>query len=402
MSDRPVAELAVADRRPLRVAMIGQYGVPAAYGGVERVVEELGAKLVERGMQVTVYCSPIDPPAPATYRGMDLVVVRTLEGKFLAKLSQAFFATMRARRGDFDIVHFHAMGPCLFAPIIRWTSRSVAVSTIHSRDDKFAKWAGPARPLFKVAAWCAAKIPARVMVVSERLRADIAADFGIEAVVVPNGMAGVGQAGGVDELEQFGLEPGRYLLTVGRMVHEKATDDLVEAFGAVGGTHRLAIVGESAHTGDFAERVHEMAAADDRVVMCGPQFGPTLDALYRHAGGFVLPSRLEGMPVALLEAISYRLPVVVSDIPACVEVVGNDAPGQRVFPVGSIETLTKELTRLIDENETERLGAQALAPAIEARFSWDRAADLTRDVYADAIAGVDGATPRNRRSRTIT
>ncbi len=372
-------------RRPLRVAMIGQYGIPAAYGGVERVVEELGAELVAHQVEVDVYCSRRGATAIKHYRGMRLRTVPEIRGKHLGKLSLSGFAAFDALFRDYDVIHFHAMGPCLFAPLIRIFRPSVTVcSTIHSRDDLFAKWTGLAKRLFRIAAWCAARVPPRVMVVSEDLRHQITRDFGVDATVVRNGFALVPEQGGVNEIARWGLEAGRYLLSVGRLVQEKATDDLIAAFCKFDGDWKLAVVGEAAHTGDYAESVHQMAANDKRIVLAGPVFGAPLDALYRSAGAFVLPSRLEGMPIVLLEAIGYGLPVIASDIPANLEVLRSNGPGRRIFPVGDREALAREIKLVVSAQAAESAAARETRRRVLDQFSWSHAANVTIDVYEAA------------------
>jgi len=372
--------------KPCRVAMIGQYGIPAAYGGVERAVEELGAELAERGLQVTVYCSSRRAKPLSLYRGMQLRSVPEIRGKFLGKLSQAGFSSLDAIFRRYDIVHFHAMGPCVYAPLIRLLRPDVVVcSTIHSRDDLFEKWKGPARWFFKIAAFCAIKVPHQVMVVSDNLREQVKVEFGTEATVVRNGVATVPAHGQAEELDRWGLTPERYVLAVGRLVHEKATDDLIAAFALVSTDWKLVIVGEHAHTSSFSDAVRELAARDNRVILTGSVYGAPLDALYRHAGAFALPSRLEGMPVVLLEAIGYGLPVIVSDIAPNLEVVQSCGPGHRVFRVGSIRALAEAIETVVSNNHDECEGAKKLRDRVLKEFSWAQAAAITEQVYSSCL-----------------
>ena len=372
-------------RNGLRVAMIGQYGVPAAYGGVERVVEELGSALASNGAVVTVYCEKGSLPSERVYRGMQLRGAWSARGKHLAKLSLAFAATIHSLFSRYDVVHFHAIGPCLFIPLIRLLRPDITVcSTIHSRDDKFAKWRGLTRQFFRVAAWCATRLPHAVMTVSIQLQREMLRDFGVQATVVHNGIAPVGQHGDAHELIRWGLRPQRYLLTVGRLVHEKATDDLLKAFVKTSCDWSLVIVGDSAHTDDFADQVRDLARSDPRVILTGSVFGAPLDAIYRHAGAFVLASRLEGLPVVLLEAIAYSLPVIVSDIPANLEIVEDSGPGHRVFPVGDTAALSATIEHVVDNRIQEHAGAEMLHGRIAKEFSWSAAARITEKVYRSA------------------
>lgn len=391
-----------AGRGPLRVAMIGQYGIPAAYGGVERVVEELGAELADRGVDVTVYCSRTDPPPPESYRGMRLRTVRELGGKHTAKLTQSGFAALDAVRRDYDVIHFHATGPCLFTPLVRMLRPGCrVVATIHARDEQRSKWSRTAQRMLQMAAWCAAKVPHRVMVVSEELRRSIAEDYGTVCTVVHNGYAPAPATGEVDELAAWGLEPGRYLLTVGRLVPEKAVDDLITAFRASDTDWKLVVVGDSSHTDAFQRKVTDAVGDDPRIVLTGPVFGAPLDSLYRHAGGFGLPSRLEGLPVVLLEAVGYGLPVIVSDIAPNLEVVRADGAGHRVVPVGDIAGFTTAIDRLTSGPDTERQLDPAFRASVLAEFNWSRAADTTLRVYRE-VTGHSTERPSRSGARATS
>ena len=361
--------------------MIGQTSLPAAYGGIERVVEELGARLVERGVDVDVFCTP-EGSLPERYRGMRLIAVRRLRGKHLGKLTQSALATWAARRGGYDVVHFHAIGPCLFTPIIKWGSHAKVVATIHGRDDLRAKWGPLARRLLRIAAWMSAKVPDAVVVVSRDLQDDYLASFGRMTSYICNGVGTVPEGGPSSTLAKWAIEPRRYLLYVGRLVPEKSPHDLIAAFHDVAGDDvRLVVVGASAHTDDYAQELERLSAADPRVILAGPVYGSELHTLFAHAAVFVLPSRLEGLPVALLEAIGHELPVVVSDIEPHREVIGQPGPGGRMFRVGDRRALTTEIEATLAHLPEERVGAAERAEGVAVRYDWDRAAEETMTLY---------------------
>jgi glycosyltransferase involved in cell wall biosynthesis len=153
----------------------------------------------------------------------------------------------------------------------------------------------------------------------------------------------------------------------------------------VDGDVKLAIVGGSSHTEEYVERLQRLAAADDRIVLTGPVYGAGTDRLFRNAMGYVMPSLLEGLPLALLEAISYGLPLVVSDIEPHLEVVGVSGPGKRVFTAGDLDDLARQLKALVADPEGERQAAEALRSRVLHEYSWDRIADRTEALYRELL-----------------
>jgi glycosyltransferase involved in cell wall biosynthesis len=221
-------------------------------------------------------------------------------------------------------------------------------------DHDRAKWSKAARAVLKVAGWLSARVPDATVTVSRDLTEFYARRYGRSAVYIPNGVT--------DPLESesgpvpFGLDDSRYILFVGRLVPEKRPRDLIDAFRAIPGDIRLVIAGGGSFTTSYVNGLRRLAGTDERVVFPGYVFGDALRSLYRNAAAFVLPSSLEGMPLTLLEAIASSTPVIVSDIPPHVEVVGRDAPGHRVFPVGEVDALRTSLIAVLADAATERRG----------------------------------------------
>ena len=372
----------------MRIAMIGQQGIPARHGGVEKAVEELSARLAERGHEVHVFNRWTPGRKLRRHRGIRLRYVPAFGGKYLGNLSQSAMGTALAALGGYDVIHFHALGPCLAAPSARLRSRSRIVVTLQGRDDQRAKWSRPAQMVLGLAAWLSANVPHARIAVSRQLQREFAEEFGVEATHIPNGVAAPGDEVPVtdDPLERFGLEPGRYLLNVGRLVPEKAIDQLLTAYPNVPGDVRVAIVGGSSHTEEYLEQLRELAARDPRIVLTGPIYGAEKDRIFRNALGYVMPSLLEGLPLALLEAISYGLPVVVSDIEPHLEVVSDDGPGHRVFRTGDLDHLAKQITTLVNESELEQAAARQLQQRVLVEYSWETVTDKTETLYEQLVA----------------
>lgn len=367
--------------------MVGTRGLPATWGGVERHVEELGARLAAHGHDVTVYCrSGYGQGERGAHRGMRLTYVPTVDTRAVEALVHSVRSAVHARRAGYDVVHFHAVGPGLAAPISRWRTSAAVVQTVHGLDAQRQKWGRAASTLLRAGTWCSAHVPHATITVSKALKEHYAAAYGREVSYIQNGVTPGPRPSSEHLLERFGLQPGSYLLYVGRLVPEKAPDVLVKAFAGVREPGlRLVLAGGSSHTDGYQETVQGLAAQDDRVLMPGYVFGDDLAALYTHARGFVLPSHLEGLPLTLLEAASYGLPLVLSDIPPHREVIGAEHSGARLTAPGSVDGLRFALERSLADPVTESLGAADVSQAVLSHYNWDLTALLTEKLYAEAM-----------------
>lgn len=376
--------------RPLRIAMIGQKGLPATHGGVERHVEEIGARLAGLGHDVTVYCRPSYtsewPPdnresiEVQTYRGLHLRPVAAVGTKHLDTISHSARSTAAAMHLRPDIVHYHALGPGLVAPVPRVLSRARVVLTVHGLDNERAKWGLAARVVLGTAHWMSARVPDVTVVVSRALVDHYTTRFGRATEYIPNGVDANAPCPPGAVLAQHGLTPGQYLLFVGRLVPEKCPDLLIRAFRGLSGDARLVVAGGSSFTDGYVETLQRLAAEDPRVVLTGYVYGDQLAELYSNAAAFVLPSHLEGMALTVLEAISYGLPVVASDIAPNRE-VAEDGPGYRLFHAGDQRALTTALSRMLSAGEPEREAAARVREQVLAEHSWDIAAARMDEIY---------------------
>jgi glycosyltransferase involved in cell wall biosynthesis len=369
-------------KKPLRIAMIGQRSLPAEYGGVERAVEELGARLVERGHEVTAFCWSADNP-PSTYRGIKLKPVRALSGKHLRAFSQSISAAMKVLFGKYDVVHIHAMGPGLAIPLLKLRPGLRIVATAQGRDDKRSKWGPTAQKIIHFGAWASAKFSDGVIVVSLDLQADYLREFGRESSFVPNGIVLPELSPASDKLAEFGLIPNGYLLNVGRIVPEKGVDMIPHAYAAEKFPLPLVVVGASASTDAYVAAISESLPSDGSVRLIGAHRGETLRQLFLNARGFVFPSHLEGLPIVLLEAISFGLPLVCSNIGPVTQVIGtHSAPGRHIFNDADDAGLRQAIWGLLNEDEAiARSAAKVLQEQTSKDFSWDRVTDLTEIVY---------------------
>lgn len=374
----------------MKIAFIGQKGIPTQSGGVEKHVEKLSVRLTELGHEVTVYTRPhYTPKTMETFRGVRLVSLPSIATKHLDAISHTFMATLHALFQDYDVIHYHSIGPSILSIIPRVLKpKARVISTFHSRDYFHKKWSTFAKNCLKAAEFFTCKVPERTITVSQEL-AEYAKEFyGCDAVYIPNG-AEVEMTASAEILNQWGIKPGRYALSVSRLVAHKGIHYLIKAFMELEDTnklpnnYKLVIVGAPANTKDYETYLHTMAAGRQNILFLGEQQGKNLAALFTHAGVFVQPSENEGMSMALLEAMAYSLPVIVSDIAPNIEVVKGGYGA--VFPVKDTEALKQELAYYINRpDEAKRLGELAKG-RIEDAFSWDAIARRTAEVYQDTI-----------------
>lgn len=361
--------------------MVGLRAPWGADGGVERAVGELAPRLSQRGCAVTVLCRKrYNPLGAGSHNGVRLVDVDTVYTKHL----EAFVHTAAAMPScvaNADVVHVHATGPALWSWMPRLAGRATVV-TVHGLDWQRDKWGAGARAALRLGAWSAAHFPHRVIVVGKHLAQHYEQRYGIVATWVPNGVAPIPavplQASGVP-----GLVSGRFLLLLGRLVPEKGVEGLLEAYGASGLEMPLLIVGGSSYSDDYVERLE--ALAPPGVIFTGPLHGEQRDALLGHARALVLPSRLEGFPLAPLESLSAGRPVLLSDIPPHRELLDGVGAGWLV-PEGR-DHWVAALRRLAaaDDDELDRRGETGRG-YVHRRFTWESVADQTIDVYRQALA----------------
>lgn len=368
----------------MRIAMIGQKRTGSREGGVEVVVTELATRMAALGHEVTCYDrSGTDvngeptPTEPYEYRGVRVVPVRTVDAKGLAALTSAFAATRAALRDRPDVIHYHAEGPCNALPLAaRAGVRTVA--TVHGLDWQRAKWGGLASRVIRRGERKAAERAGALIVLSEPVRRYFQEEYGRGAVLVPNGVDAPEPRPARLVSERWGLAEGSYLLYLGRIVPEKRPELLLEAFQGLDTEKRLVIAGGASDTSGFYEEVRALAARDPRVVMAGFVEGEALAELFSNAFCYVLPSDVEGMPMSLLEAMSYGRCCVTSDIPECADVLGEAG---LTFPRGDAGALRSALASLLaDPARAAALGGAAREHVLSG-YDWGSVVRRTLEVY---------------------
>ena len=368
----------------LKIAMLGTRGVPATFGGVEHHVEEIGRRLVDRGHEVTVYSQSkyLGESRVQEYLGMRVVRVPTLPTRSLEAIAHSAMSTVAAMTGGYDVVHYHAVGPGLVAPLPRYLGRARVVQTIHGLDGDRAKWGRVAQTILNLATWMSARVPHETVTVSGALADHYRDRYGRECATIVNGMTPRFARRADIIRSKYGLEPGSYALFVGRLVPEKRPDLLIKAFGELDTDARLVVVGGSSYTDSYVDELRGLAARDDRVLMPGYVYGDELDEFFTNARTFVQPSALEGLPLTLLEAMGSGTPIIASDIPPHLEVVGRSRTGARLFQEGDLGGLVEALQWVEKDPMAERRAASLESSYVARNFDWNTCVDRLEAVYA--------------------
>lgn len=374
----------VAARSGGRVMMLGLRGIPGVQGGVEKHVEMLAARLAAQGWQVEVVArSPYLPrPGLREWNGVRVTPLWAPRRAALEALVHTFLGVLHAGFRRPDILHIHAIGPSLMVPLARLFGLKVVV-THHGYDYDRQKWGAVARTALRLGERFGMRLSHARIAVSGDIARTMDANHGVAVDFVPNGVAvapGTASSGILDEL---GLARRRYVLLAARFVPEKRQSDLIRAFARLDDPGlKLVLAGDAEHESAYAREVHALAADTPGVVLAGFQTGDRLAALFANAALFVLPSSHEGMPIALLEAMAYGLPVLASDIVANKEL---KLPQGDYFPLGDIEALAAAMAaRIADLPGEEAMARQA--EEVGRAYSWTGIADRTGALYRAVLA----------------
>lgn len=366
--------------------MMGQKRIPSREGGIEIVVEELCTRMIRDGYSVTCYNraghhvsgAEYDTATKKKYKNIILKTVPTIEKKGLAAVSSSFFASICCAFGKYDVVHIHAEGPAFFCWIPKLLGKRVIV-TVHGLDWNREKWRhGFGAKFIRQGEKNAVKYADEIVVLSKGVQQYFDKNYGRKTIFISNGVNRPDSKPVQKIREQYNLEKDDYFLYLGRLVPEKGIRYLIEAFKKVNTDKKLVIAGGSSDTDTFANELKELAKGDKRIVFTGFVQGQVLEELYSNAYVYTLPSDLEGMPLSLLEAMSYGNCCLVSDIPECTEVVEDKA---LIFKKSDVDELQKTLQLACDcPEKVQKLKTEA-ADFICNKYNWDDVVKQTEKLY---------------------
>jgi glycosyltransferase involved in cell wall biosynthesis len=374
--------------RRLRIAFIGQKGLPASWGGVEHHVDELATRLAHRGHEVTAYVRKwYTQSNQKSYNGIRLVTRPTLYTKHLDASVHSLACSIDTMVRGFDVVHYHGIGPSLFCAIPRMTGKKL-VATVHRLDYNGVKWGGFARAVLYWGESCAFAWANEVLVVSQELK-KYYEKRGKKVMYLPSGVK-VPQKLAKPELitANYGLKGDDYLIYIGRWDHDKRVRELVRAFRSVNQTAmKLVVAGDTDKSDAYRESVIAAAESSPDIIFTGYVTGQMKSELLSNTFGFVTPSEHEGLPIALLEAMAHGRPCLASDIPPHGEAIGAKNAGL-LFPPDKSGELEKMLERFLglSRQEREEMGQNNRQRVIEA-YDWERVVDKLEATYYRVLAG---------------
>lgn len=387
----------------MKIAMIGHKRIPSREGGVEIVVEKLAERMVAQGHEVYAYNrkghhvsgKENDTKAVKEYKGIHIITVPTFEKKSLNAFVYSVLASIHAIFQNYDVIHYHASGSCAML----WLPKLFGihtVATIHGLDSQRSKWGGFASKYLQFGEKMAAKYADELIVLSEGNRKYFKDMYGRNATLIPNGVEKPELREAKLILERYGLKKRSYILFLARIVPEKGLHYLIEAFKDIETDKKLCIVGGTSHSGEYVEQVVKMAEDDPRIMFLGFQQGAALEELFSNAYLYVLPSDVEGMPISLLEAMSYGNCCVVSDIVENADVVEDKGV---TFEKSNVKSLEKELKNLLEDERIVNMLKAESREFITRKYNWDEVVEKTIQLYEKESEKKLSAREKKKRIR---
>lgn len=361
----------------MKIAMIGLRGLGDGLGGIEKAVREISLRMAADGHDVTCYCkSPYSKENE--YQGVKLVNIKTRKGKYLETLLYSIKAILHACRSDYDIIHIHALASSCLAWIPKFIYRKKVVITVHGLDWQRAKWGFLARQILKLGEWASVKFSDVTLCVSKSLTMYYRMKYCNETVkYIPNGCD-------ISYEKYFplnGFETGSYFLFMGRLVPEKGVHKLIQAYQLAETDKKLVIAGPSFDK-KYEKQLKELAGDNANIHFIGTVKGKEKIQLLSNAYLFLLPSDIEGLPIALLEAASYGVCTAVSSIPTCEEVIDHHliSCGFQFSP-DSVSELSSVLSCASKTPTLVKTIGQKLKEQVIENYDWEKISKESIEAY---------------------
>jgi glycosyltransferase involved in cell wall biosynthesis len=363
----------------MKILVLGTRGIPNIPGGVETHCEHLYPRMLKDGENsITVICRSnyVEDKARKEYNGISLKYIYSPKSKSFEAIVHSVLAVAYAAVKRPDVVHIHAIGPNLVAGLARLFKLKV-VMTHHGPDYKRLKWNGLAKSFLRTGEWMGVTFANKAIVISQEIKEHIADTYNrTDCLLIPNGVDKPVFSSNIDYIESIGLIKDQYIFALGRFVPEKGFDYMIRAFGQSGISkkYKLVIAGDADHESEYSLAL-KLLAKENNVILPGFLKGEKLRQLFSNSGLFVLPSFYEGLPIALLEAMSYGLPILASNIAANTQV---NLPAECYFEAGNEAVLTERLD-LVNLKKGQRFEYEMK------QYDWDLIANQTLEVYKSLV-----------------
>lgn len=373
----------------MKIAFIGQKGIPAVYGGVERYVESMAVRMASQGHDVSVYVRDhYTDKKLGEYKGVKLIHLPTINAKNLDAITHTFLSTMHALFQQYDIIHYQAIGPASLSFIPKFfRPQFVVAATFHCQDYFHQKWGFLARMYLKFGELVTCRVPHRTITVSKTLKNYVRKAYGKDCIHIPNG-AEIKETDRFNAITKWDLKSKRYVVAITRLIRHKGIHFLIEAFKRskdekkIPPDFKLVIVGDGYHTEGYVGYLKKISTGREDIVFTGSQNGEVLAQLFSNAYLFVQPSESEGLSIAILEAMSHGTATLVSDIPENIEAVGDVGFSFRSKDVAALKI---QLDRLINDPRLVQEAAEKGRVRARSEYDWDKIVNRTLEVYADAL-----------------
>ncbi len=375
----------------MRIAFIGQKGIPATFGGIETHVEELAGRLTGRGHEVSVYVRGwYTPKNLKTHKGARLIHTPTINTKHLDAFVHSLTSSVHSLFKDYDIIHYHGLGPTFFS-FIPLLARKKVVATVHGLDWQRGKWGKGASSFLRFTEKTAVHIPQRTIVVSRTMKEYFEGKYGKKVVYIPNGVNISRPRRSSIIKDKWGLRGDDYIFFMGRLSPEKRVELLIRSFKKIKtGGLKLVIAGASSATQGYAEGLKAEAKGAGDIIFTGNVTGQEKEELLTNAKLFVLPSSVEGLPITLLEAMSYGTPCLASGISPHKEVITEGLNGY-LFRTDDLQDLETRLEDLIGAGPPalKKTGHNGKRAVMEG-YNWDSITTRLEEVYNSVLEVKNG------------
>jgi glycosyltransferase involved in cell wall biosynthesis len=370
----------------MKIAVIGAKGLPAKQGGIEHHCEEIYPRIVEYGHSVHLFARSSYTGDISLhqydFQGVQVVSLPCFDLlKGMDALLSSALGAIASSGTRYDVIHFHAIGPALFSWVPKIASTAKVIVTCHGLDWQRAKWNKASSYLLRLGERAAVRFADQIIVVSEELRSYFKETYDRETIYIPNAPSNLGESDpNFSYGSSLGLKQGRYILFLGRLVPEKCPDLLIKAFQSLQASDwKLVLVGGTSDTGEYTSQLIKMGEKSKNVIFTGELKGARLAEIIRGSGLFVLPSELEGLPLAMLEAMQEGVPVLASDIPVHKQLVGKERG--ILFPVGDVKSCINWLDWAIHHPQELALMAKNAQEYVQTYYNWDDITTKTLNLY---------------------
>ncbi len=373
----------------MKIAVIGTKGLPAKQGGIEHYCEELYPRMVERGHSVDLFARSTYVKSgwlkQYCFRGVKVISLPGLNLRGLDAAFSSLLGAILASNNQYDIIHFHASGPSLFTWLPKIATSAKIVVTCQGLDWQRAKWGKFSSQILYLGEKTGVRFADNITVVSEALRSYFRETYGRETTYIPNAPASYPETNSDFTYgSSLGLSQGRYMVFLGRLVPEKRPELLIKAFQVLKATGwKLVLVGGTSDTDSYAQQIANLTDKDPNIVLTGEIYGDRLAQIVRGAGLFVLPSDLEGLPLAMLEAMREGVPVLASDIPPHQQLIARDRG--ILFQAGNIESCAIAINWAINHPQELKTMAKTAQKYVDTHYNWEEITTETLRMYQQLL-----------------